>query len=771
MKTRFVPVILTVAFTACAVQGATREEIRAEVLRQADGVHRKVSLPNPAYGCRELFTAMLAYAYAGTNLTRIAELLPLAEGLQDTDPESRAYGNFRWYLRDAAVADFNAVDFCMQHGALLWTFHKDRLDPATRERFLHVLKLGLHGLIKHRPRETYTNIAILNASDLILLGEALGDAGAVQEGERRLTSFLRTIYDDGIHEFVSPTYYAVNVECLMLLAEICPHERVREMADALLHYFWTDIALNYFAPSQRLGGSHSRTYDYAFGFGGLDHLLVHHGWLAPPKGYRPGVGFAPLYSGWAPPETLRTLNAVYPRLVEQTWGNEPFCARTLYACEDIAIGTSWRKYHGRMDIPLAVDFPAPSRDARQPRVSFIPDGRRDPYGINKISDGKTHSKAFHMDSYWASAQDKGDALAVAVYRERDFVDTTGTLESHLIMPHAIETVWVNDAPLTLAATNAIPLGAAVFLRHGSAALGIRIPWSRGQDATPCTLALVAETNTLNVMRLTLTHSRLPDSPTQHAGVAYRLRAGSKLDDEQFRQFRQAFMAEQIGAVATDDGIALTAAGGRLTIRADAPYTKDPVVSPLPPRTMLALNGMEMGQAALRTLPAIRERLAHNASVTPVPVAADKPTVWEAVNAKLSCVFEVATDDPAASNGRYLWEPEYDGIQMSGTGRAVYALDVAKAGGYTLAGRVLSPTPDDDSFFVRIATEDGRDLLPEEAWHLGVRKEWGWTDLKRGGAKITIPLPQGRVHLILRSREAGTKITQLRLTPPPPADAK
>jgi len=769
MKTKTICAVLSVVLAFPALS-ATQEEIRAEQVRRADGTYRKLApQPEPqTYGCRELFTAMLAYAEANTNLTRIAEILTFAEGMQDLDPESRAYGNFRWYSRDTEVFDHNAVDFCMQHGALLWRFHRDKLDPAVRERFLAVLTRGLRGLLNHRVRATYTNIAILNASDLILLGEALGDPDAVDEGERRLTTFLRTIYDDGVHEFVSTTYYAVNVESMMLLEALCQRPHIREMADALLRYFWTDIALNYYRPSQRLAGAQSRTYDYVFAFGGLDHLLIHSGWLAPPRGYRAGgIGFIPLYSGWMPPKALEALSANYPRLVEQTWGSEPPCARTFYVCEDIAISTAWRNYHGRMDISLAVDFPSPSRDARMPRLSFIPDGRRDPYGTNRISDGKTHSKAFHMNHYWASVQDKADALALAVYRDRDFVDTTGTLESHLLVPRAIEAVWVNDVPLSIGATNEIPLGAAVFLRHGTAALGIRIPWSRGQDATPCSFHLFAETNTLNVMRLTVGHSRLPDgqTPAYPAGVAFRLRAGSGLDtDAKFSQFRQAFSAEGIRAEATDAGIALTGADGRLAIRAAAPYSAAPVTTPKPPHAMLACDGTEMGRAILAALPAIRERTKHHKTATAITVAPDKPTVWPAVNARISCILQIGDDDPAAANGLYLWEPEHSDPRTPGSGRALYALDVTTAGAYTLAARVISPTPENDSFFVRVTTEDGTDILPDEAWHLGQRKAWGWTDLKRGGDKITLNLPPGRIHLTLRARETGAKVDQLRLSP-------
>jgi hypothetical protein len=182
--------------------------------------------------------------------------------------------------------------------------------------------------------------------------------------------------------------------------------------------------------------------------------------------------------------------------------------------------------------------------------------------------------------------------------------------------------------------------------------------------------------------------------------------------------------------------------------------------------MIACNGVDMGQPILAGLPIISERVAHHKTATVIPVATDKPTVWEAVNARLSCVFEVGTDDPTALNGLYLWEPGAEGVPSSGSGRALYTLDVAKEGVYTLAARVLSPTPENDSFFIRITAEDSTDILPEADWHLGQRKAWGWVDLRLSGMRTPhqITLPKGRVHVILRTREMGTKIDQLRLTP-------
>lgn len=325
---KFVSLLLLTACNALAAPGtgAPREAILPDLLRDADHTWGRIHRVIPTYTSRELFTAMLAYAEANTNQVRMAKLLELAESMQNREEGHRALGNFRWYSHDSEIKDFNAVDFCMQHGALLWHFHQERIPPPLRERTLKLLKLGLQGLINHRPRSTYTNIALLNASDLILLGQALDAPTAVQEGVARLELFAKMLWEEGTHEFVSPSYYGVDVEALMLLAALAEQAETRELATILAAYFWSDIALNWHQPSQRLAGAHSRTYDYIYGFGGLDQMMTAYGWLSPPPKFR-FHSFIPLYVH-SLPRFDTSLNTRYPRLVEQTWGSNFGRSRT-----------------------------------------------------------------------------------------------------------------------------------------------------------------------------------------------------------------------------------------------------------------------------------------------------------------------------------------------------------------------------------------------------------------------------------------------------------
>jgi hypothetical protein len=765
------PVLFVGAASAGETQDCfTASAIRAQAVRQADRLYTRLKTPDAAYGSQELFIAMLAYAEANTNLLRIAEILTFAEQMQDRNPESKGYGNFYWYSRNAEVLDFNAVDFAMQYGALLWKHYQERLPPETQKRLRAVLELGLIGLQKHKVRPSYTNIALLNASDLILLGEALHAEAATREGEKRLNRFARLLYEEGVHEFVSPTYYDVDVEALRLLEGGTTNAQVREAARILLDYFWTDIALNWFTPSDRLAGSHSRTYNYVYGFGSLDHVMMRHGWMNVPEKYFSSNSRG-LYAQWQPAPAFMKQNQTYPRLVEQTWGSDLMCARTHYVCQDITLGTSWRNYGGRMDIPLAVDFPAPSRKANQPRVSFIADGRQDPYGTKKIFDGRVHDKAFHLSHYWVGVQEKADALALAVYRPEDFKDTTGTLESHLLLPTAIDSVWVDDAPLSRVTTNAIPLNASVFLRHGSAVLGIRIPWSRGHTAEPCSLSLVADNPKLQVMRLTVSHPVLPTNqvPLHLAGIALRLRVGSNItNDQAFATFRGLFRNEAIQTHVSATATVVRAAHDTLMIQALAPYTTESPVRtvPAPPRALLSCNGVDLGKSILEALPAIQEHKEQLKLNRVISVSGKIPTQWEAEHGYMDVTLTLA-HDAAASKGAYVWEAEdAPGERAGGSGKVCYTLEVKEAGPYRLAGRFLSPTADDDSFFVSIIGQDGSSVLMSTVWSVSVRSDWGWSifSLPKQGKPAEIFLPKGRNTLTLQTREAGTKVDQLSLTP-------
>jgi hypothetical protein len=104
---------------------------------------------------------------------------------------------------------------------------------------------------------------------------------------------------------------------------------------------------------------------------------------------------------------------------------------------------------------------------------------------------------------------------------------------------------------------------------------------------------------------------------------------------------------------------------------------------------------------------------------------------------------------------------------SALGSVTWRLNVAKAGTYYAWGRVEAPTPENDSFYVRLFTETA-DLVGMATWATGRHEQWTWTpmtiDSTHGPTPLT--LGDGETSLQLRVREAGTKIDKLFITTDP-----
>jgi len=149
------------------------------------------------------------------------------------------------------------------------------LPEAPRARLRALLEFSVEGCLRHRVPTSYTNISLMNAANLILLGENLDNPKAADEGYRRLDQIALYTYQWGIHEYGSPTYYGADLDDLVVLEQFCKRAVGKQAARALLGLFWRDLAANWFAPAQKLAGARSRDYDYLRGLGYLDEALLH----------------------------------------------------------------------------------------------------------------------------------------------------------------------------------------------------------------------------------------------------------------------------------------------------------------------------------------------------------------------------------------------------------------------------------------------------------------------------------------------------------------
>jgi hypothetical protein len=761
-------VLAPLLLIASQLYGLDRSEYKAQALRvalrAADRTFQSIDTPPDTLSSREIFTAALACCEAGTNLNRLEKLFATAEQMQERNPTNRFYGNFRWSWGHDGVLDANAVDFCMQTAAMIWLHHRDQLPPGARVRLERLMRLGLEGLRRHRVSEHYTNIALMNAGDLILLGEALAGPEFAREGYARLDRFLLAMAECGTHEYNSPTYYGVDLDDLLLIEAFCKEERGRVQARMLLEYFWTDIALNWFPAASKMAGTRSRDYDYLRGLGGLDQHLLAAGWLPASSQLQPN-NLLSTYGRWEPPVGLRSLaDAGFPRYIQQVWGAEPWHARTHYVARDVTLGVSGAGYGGRMDLPLTVDLPGPRT---RPRLYFIPDGRDDPYGKIKIAESRAHSKTLHLNPFWTAVQDKTDALGLVVYRETDLNPTNPVLKSHFVFPVDVDALWVGGRRVDWPprSTVALPVkpGEAVVLRQGTAAVGLRVAWARAMDDQPATVECVYDGNEFGAARLTVNHLKTKTKSTTHPGAAFWVRVGSELDGPGFDRWRSEFERERAQVRADAAGIQLDLTRPRMRIRAAAPFQVPAELQPPFPRLLLASAGKDLGRDLLSTVDPVKSFLASSAAVRAVVVPVNG-VIWEAEAARLMPPFEIASA-VGASGSKYIWMPAQPGEMAHSTlARASYPLRVERAGHYYLWGRVWSPTPQNDSFFVRLE-RPGQAPVPNTAWPVGVHRDWAWV---RFEPEQPLELGAGEMVLQLGVREAGTRMDKLFLTPDPNA---
>ena len=748
-----------------------RAELVAAAAAAADRLWEQVGStdPGPTNTCREFCSAALAVCESRQPPERLARFLTLAAAMQDRDPQSAGFGNFRWYWRDEAVTDPNAVEFCGIDMHLIWRLHGAGLPAAARTTLGRMLDAAVDGCLRHRVRPSYTNIAILNAANLITLGELTGRADAAAEGYRRLDCLAADIWQFGLHEYCSPTYYAVDVRGLAVIERWAAREAGRSLARCLLELVWTDIAVNFFPPAERLAGPHSRTYDYLRGLGGLQQDLRWQGWSSVPVSRSTEVLHVALGTWVVPPRLLELSRSRWPRLVRQAWGPRPTDSRTHWLLHDVTLGCAAAGY-GSHDSPLTIDLPGKPGGARG---YLLPDGREDPYGRRRFGTGLAqHPKALHLEPFWAAAQRDGDAVGLVVYRDADLVEPhTRNLQTHLVLPGNVTGLWLRGERLSLPGPNgdrqaAVTLAAGdpLVIRDRTAAVAVRLLWAQAQDGLPADIRLVGDGPGPAAMRLTVEHRSAV--PTARAAAAFWIRVGGGLGtDADFAAWRKAFeRAEPTRVAVTPDRIELAVPGtaGSVAVAAGQPFTAaaDTLLEPAPCRGVLELDGVEIGRPILEQAEPCRSFAAAASGTRRIAVPARGAVLIEAEDGLVLPRMAVGDDGRGT---RHVWQPD-DGPRAAASGSVSWRLRVATAGRYWLWGRVRAPDGTRDSFTVSV--RDARErVVVEDAWHLPRAADWQWAALRVNGDREPTPidLPAGEAVIMIAPREAGTRLDALWLT--------
>jgi hypothetical protein len=583
--------------------------LSAKAAAELDHAWARFQKRAPDSGSRDIYNFLLNAVAHNWRPEKWSAVIDLAEELHDRNPDSPTYGNYRWYWRDVHPNDRNAVEFCLQTAGLAWVLYRDRLPGDARAKLAAALALGSEGMLRHKVAASYTNIFLMRLANCILIGESTGRPDLVKSGRVWLDEWLAYTRANGIHEFSSPTYYAVDVEDLGALARYAQVPDVRTKAEAALRLFWTDIAANWFAPYQGIAGAHSRDYGFLTGHGDLDQQLFRAHWLAKDPGgeYHPALDDL---TYWDPPADLRATVGDPPRSVAQQYGPQPWERATHYVGRNFSLGTAGESY-GAQDKVLALTL---AGGPQMPIVNFSLDYRGDPYGRKKIAEASGHKKLMHLVPFVASAQRGPEALLIAVYNPSSAVNPAGKgqpmdytgVQATFVLPAPVE-LWDAHGPLATDATEQILADdSPLFLRYGGTAAMLHFVLASDDRGQPAKIMLVRDGLAVGAQRLTAV---LADgTPRGRVTAAVWVRATEGVaDDAAFAAFRRDCLEAIAHSAATIDGdrldVAVPGLSAPLKLSLDlhkeqrlAVEGADPAMEP----GILNVNGRDLGTPCLVT---------------------------------------------------------------------------------------------------------------------------------------------------------------------------
>jgi hypothetical protein len=604
-------------FFAAAVPGATPalptwtgNPVRAAM--ELETQWAQVARPESTVGIRGLLRFALEATGVDWHPERVAVALARARTMQDLDPASPTLGNFQWRSDHGRVLDHNGVEFAMQLLGLLHRRYAARLSPAARDHMEALLSDGIAGLRSHRVRIDYTNIFVMKAWGLISAGEALGRADVAADGYGRFDEWLRHTARHGIGEYGGVTYYGIDLDSLALIARFAGRPEVQTQARAAIRYLWTDIAANWWAPGDRLGGANARSYDYLFGTGYLEAHTWTAGWLR----VRPALEGAGWLGGVQPNQSVlrdavmlpppaewtEPIRAQLPRTVVQRWGEKPEQRAVHWMGRRISLASSGasRGTDERTLVANLGDSPA------VPQLTLFMDGRGDPFGTKKIANAAGQAKSLHLTPFIATVQ-RGPELLQLLSSEPLAPGTRykpGELAcflTHLTVPREAE-VWVGDTltgPGTPERPVLIPADQAVFLRLGDAALAVKILLATATDGSPAPIQWIEDSPLSPARRLTIVHAT--SEPAGRGTVAVWMRAGEWLDAGRYAAWRRAFGAGLSRTHLAGNRVTVDVDGvaGPLRLEVDISRGERPTLSGGEPEALLGVNGVDWGREISR----------------------------------------------------------------------------------------------------------------------------------------------------------------------------
>jgi hypothetical protein len=211
------------------------------------------------------YAADLFDAGGEERLARARKVLAKVLRLQDTDPESRTYGIWSYFLEEPLQKmnnpDWNWADFCGLELTRILAGHADDLPADLLARTKAGLRHACESILRRDVGLGYTNIAMLDCAVTATGGHLLDAPKYLDYGRDKLRRMIDFVAHHGsFTEYNSPTYTMVTVDaCEHVLAHVTD-KAAREAAETLRRAAWTLITEHYHPGTEQWAGPHARCY-------------------------------------------------------------------------------------------------------------------------------------------------------------------------------------------------------------------------------------------------------------------------------------------------------------------------------------------------------------------------------------------------------------------------------------------------------------------------------------------------------------------------------
>lgn len=186
--------------------------------------------------------------------------------LQDTDPKSKTFGVWPYFLEEPFATkksppDRNWADFCSVRILRILNNHNAVL-PADLQVLAKQALLNATIEIKERDiKPDYTNICLMGLHVCYMTALMCEDAELMSYAQKRLKDFYKsTLLNNGFVEYNSPAYTKLALDEVIELKQNVTEKNDLAMLDSIYNMGWRILAKHYHKPSAQWAGPHGRAY-------------------------------------------------------------------------------------------------------------------------------------------------------------------------------------------------------------------------------------------------------------------------------------------------------------------------------------------------------------------------------------------------------------------------------------------------------------------------------------------------------------------------------